>query len=157
MKMSASNLKRRMQRFLILPFAFVLSVLGVAQAAEKKVDDYIIYYNAFNSSFLQPSVARTYKIPRSGLTAVLNISVHKDNPQDHTSQALSANVQGRVKNAIGQYEDLAFREIKEDDAIYYLADFRFRNKEATDIEFFVRISGREKPIMVSFDQKFYAN
>ncbi|NVK22326.1 MAG: DUF4426 domain-containing protein [Kangiellaceae bacterium] len=141
----------------MFPVVMAMSLVTSAHAAEKKVDDFIIYYNAFNSSFLQPAVARTYKIPRSGLTAVLNVSVHKDNPEDHTSQALSANVQGRVKNAIGQYEDLAFREIKEDNAIYYLADFRFRNKEATDIEFFVRIPGREKPIMISFDQKFYAN
>lgn len=127
-----------------------------SMAEEKRVGDYIIYYNAFNSSFLQPSVARAYKIPRSSLTGVLNVSVHKDNP-DHSSSALTANVQGRSKNSLSQYKDLAFREIKEDDSIYYLADFRFRNKENLNLQVTIRLPGEKKPITLNLDQKFYGD
>lgn len=151
--MKANTLLTILKSVIVTALLFASSSLF---AEEKRVGDYVIHYNAFNSSFLQPNVARAYKIPRSGYTAVINISVHRDNP-DHTSTALSANVQGKVTNLLSQKTDLGFREIKEDPAIYYLADFQFRNKEETTIEFTVKIPGEEKPITVKFDQKFYAN
>lgn len=132
-----------------------LLLANTATAAEKKVGDYIIYYNAFNSSFLQPDVASTYKIPRSGLTAVLNVSVHKDG--EPTKQlAVPANIQGKVTNSLSQFKNLAFKEIKEEKAIYYIADFQFRPEEDTSIEFTVKVPGMERPETISFKQKFFA-
>ncbi len=135
---------------LLLSFAFT----GSLHAEEKKVGDYIIYYNAFNSSFLQPNVAKTYNIPRTGSTGVLNIAVHKSNDKNQPD-AVSANVQGRAKNNISQYEDLAFREIKEDAAIYYLADFQFRHQEEMELKVSIRIPGESEPIELELDKKFY--
>lgn len=144
------------KKYHLIAFLLILVIPMANYAGEKKVDDYIIYYNAFNSSFLQPEVAKAYNIPRSGFTAVLNLSVHKRH-ENNTTSALSANVQGRTKNNLSQFQDLAFKEIKEDQAIYYLADFSFRHQESTSIEFTIRIPGREKPITISFDQKFFAD
>lgn len=126
----------------------------MVSAEEKRVDEYIIYYNAFNSSFLQPEVAKNYKIPRTGTTGVLNVSIHKANDENRPD-AISANVQGRARNQISQYEDLAFREIKEGNAIYYLADFQFRPQEEIDLKFTIRIPGRSEPIEIELDKKFY--
>ncbi|NVK22565.1 MAG: DUF4426 domain-containing protein [Kangiellaceae bacterium] len=123
-------------------------------AEEKRVGDYIVYYNAFNSSFLQPNVAKTYNISRSGTTGVLNIAIHKANAENRPD-AISANVQGRAKNQLSQFEELAFREIKEDSAIYYLADFQFRPKEETELQFIIRIPGEVEPIELELDKKFY--
>ncbi|AUD77853.1 DUF4426 domain-containing protein [Kangiella profundi] len=132
-----------------------LLLANTATAAEKKVGDYIIYYNAFNSSFLQPDVASTYKIPRSGLTAILNVSVHKAG--EPTEQpAVPANIQGKVTNSLSQFKNLAFKEIKEEKAIYYIADFQFRPEEDTSIEFTVKVPGMERPETISFKQKFFA-
>ena len=130
-------------------------IANTAFAAEKKVGDYIIYYNAFNSSFLQPNVADTYKRPRSGLTAVLNVSIHKDGKATE-QPAVPANVQGRVTNSLSQFQELAFKEIKEEKAIYYIANFQFRPEEDTTIEFTVRVPGMERPETISFKQKFYS-
>lgn len=130
-------------------------VVNTATAAEKKVGDYIIYYNAFNSSFLQPDVASNYKIPRSGLTAVLNVSIHKDGkPTEQV--AVPANVQGKVTNSLSQFSELGFKEVKEEQAIYYIADFQFRPEEDTSIEFTVRVPGMQRPETISFKQKFYS-
>ncbi|HEY9030213.1 MAG TPA: DUF4426 domain-containing protein [Kangiella sp.] len=131
------------------------SLTNTAVAAEKKVGDYIIYYNAFNSSFLQPDVASNYKIPRSGLTAVLNVSIHKDGAPTE-QPAVPANVQGKVTNSLSQFNQLAFKEIKEEKAIYYIADFQFRPEEETDIEFTIKVPGMNRPETISFKQKFYA-
>ena len=126
-----------------------------ALAAEKKVGDYVIYYNAFNSTFLQPDIASSYQIPRSGLTAVLNVSVHKDG--EPTKQlAVPANIQGKVTNSLSQFNQLAFKEIKEEQAIYYIADFQFRPEEDTTIEFTVKVPGMDRPETISFKQKFYS-
>lgn len=136
----------------------ILGFTPKAQAEEKVIDDYIVYYNVFNSSFIAPEVATQYKIPRSGHVAVLNISIHKKPPQNTSPEAftaLKANVQGRAKNLIGQYEDLAFREIIEDQAIYYLADFPFRPKEQTDVEFSIRLADRKSPITINLQKVLY--
>ncbi|MBD3652657.1 DUF4426 domain-containing protein [Kangiella sp.] len=141
---------------LIFLFIVTASLLASpAMAAEKKVGDYIIYYNAFNSSFLQPDVASTYKIPRSGLTAVLNVSIHKDGKPTERP-AVPANVQGKVTNSLTQFSELAFKEIREEKAIYYIADFQFRPEEDTSIEFTVKVPGMERPETISFKQKFFA-
>ncbi|MRX28106.1 DUF4426 domain-containing protein [Kangiella sp. HZ709] len=123
-------------------------------AEEKRVGDHIIYYNAFNSSFLQPEVATAYKIQRTSFTGVLNISIHNANKKG-LPDAIAANVQGRIRNQLSQNQELSFREIKEENAIYYLADFQFRPREETDIRFIVRIPGISEPIEIEFDQKFY--
>lgn len=139
----------------VMATLFLGSLTNTAVAAEKKVGDYIIYYNAFNSSFLQPDIASHYKIPRSGLTAVLNVSIHKDGePTKQT--AVPANIQGKVTNNLSQFNQLAFKEIKEEQAIYYIADFQFRPEEETDIEFTVKVPGMDHPETISFKQKFYA-
>lgn len=143
-----------MKSLSFLFFIFVSFFAANLSANEKRVDGYIVYYNAFNSSFLQPEIAKTYKIPRTGVTAVLNIAIHKANEQNKPD-AISANVQGRVRNQLSQFEDLAFREIKEDGAIYYLADFQFRPQEETDIKISIRVPGRAEPIELDFDKKFY--
>ncbi len=134
---------------------FLATSANTAIAAEKKVGDYIIYYNAFNSSFLQPDIASNYNISRSGFTAVLNVSVHKDGePTKQT--AIPANVRGKVINTLSQFNELAFKEIKEEKAIYYISDFQFRPEEEMTIEFTVRIPGFDRPETISFKQKFFS-
>ncbi len=143
-----------MKLFKLLISCLLLVSAFTASTEEKRVGDYIIYYNAFNSSFLQPNIAKSYNIPRSGSTGVINVAVHRWTPTN-TPAPIKANVQGRAKNNLSQIEELAFREIKEDSAIYYLADFQFRHQEETELKFSIRIPGAEKPIELELDKKFY--
>lgn len=147
-----------MQRFIIsgLLSIALLSVASLSQAGEKRVDDYIIHYNAFNSSFIQPDTAITYKLPRSANTGLINVAVHQA-ISDGKDKPLKVAIRGKATNNLSQFKELAFREIVEGDAIYYLADFQFRNEESMDIEFTIHIQGYNKPINISFDQKFYSD
>lgn len=125
-----------------------------ANAEEKRVGDYIIYYNVFNSSFLQPEIASLYKIPRTGTTGVINIAIHGAH-DSYQFDPRKANVQGRATNNLSQYSDLGFREIKEDKAVYYIADFQFRPQENTRLSVIIRMPDLDKPIELDIDKTLY--
>ncbi|AOE50883.1 DUF4426 domain-containing protein [Kangiella sediminilitoris] len=136
---------------------FVLTCVSYSSSAgEKRVDDYIIHYNAFNSSFIQPETAVQYKIQRSKYTGLLNVSVHKV-VEGGKDKALKVALYGKATNNLSQYQELGFKEIIEGDAVYYLADFQFRDEESMDLEFTINIPGRDKPVTIQLDQKFYAD
>lgn len=142
--------------FILLATTAGLVAANTSEANEKRVGDYIIHYNAFNSSFIQPETAVEYRIDRSKYTALLNVSVHqvvkhgKDKP-------LKVALRGKATNNLSQFQELAFKEIVEGEAIYYLADFQFRDQENMDIEFTINIPGYSKPVSIDIDQKFYAD
>ena len=92
-------------------------------ANQHTVGEVTVHYNAFNSAIISADVATQYGITRSGQTGIINISVIKgDKP-------VIANIFGHGKNLLGQLKGLAFKEIKEDKAIYYIATFTFRSNE----------------------------
>jgi hypothetical protein len=135
-------------------FAYLIS--PISQAAEKRVGDYIIHYNAFNSSFVQPETAVQYKIQRSKYTGLLNVSVHKV-VEDGKDKALKVAMRGKATNNLSQFQELGFKEVVEGEAVYYLADFQFRNEENMDLDFTINIPGYDKPVTISLSQKFYAD
>ena len=144
---------------LLLVTAFGLLALlisPISQAGEKRVGDYIIHYNAFNSSFVQPETAVQYKIQRSKYTGLLNVSVHKV-IEDGKDKALKVAMRGKATNNLSQFQELGFKEVVEGDAIYYLADFQFRDEENMDLDFTVNIPGYKQPVSITISQKFYAD
>ena len=135
---------------------FALATATSAQAGEKRVGDYIVHYNAFNSSFIQPETAVQYRIQRSKYTGLLNVSVHKviENGED---KALKVAMRGKATNNLSQFQELGFKEVIEGDAVYYLADFQFRDEEHMDLEFTINIPGYNMPVSIDLSQKFYAD
>lgn len=86
-----------------------------------------MHYSAFNSTFLTPKVASSYQLTRNGYTAILNISV-----LDRASlgkPATEAKLTGHAKNLIGNLRELSFKQVKEGNAIYYLAEVPISNEE----------------------------
>lgn len=118
----------------------------------KNIKDVEVHYSAFNSTFLTADVAHQYKLKRNGYTAIINISV-LDNSKAG-KPATSATVTGTSKNLIGNIRQLEFREVKEGNAIYYLAELPINNEEVLTFELDVDsgISGKGK---LKFNQKFY--
>lgn len=118
----------------------------------KTIKDVEVHYSAFNSTFLTAQVARSYKLKRNGYSAILNISV-LDNSQAG-KPAITADISGTSKNLIGQTRQLSFREVKEGNAIYYLAEFPITEEEQLtfnlDVNAGIKGTGR-----LQFTQKFY--
>jgi len=118
-------------------------------ANEHTIGDITVHYNAFNSSLISPEVATQYGIKRSGQTGILNISVLKN------GQAVVANIFGHGKNLASQLKQLAFKEVKEDKAIYYIATFNFRSGERLSFDLQVQPEKTGVLMPLQFKQILY--
>lgn len=107
-----------------------------------------VHYSVFNSSFLQPDVAARVGLTRGKTVGVLNISAMK------ADKGQQAKVSGTIKNLIGQETTLAFKEIKEGEAVYYLAEFPLRQREVLNFSVQVQI-GDSAPNTLSFSQEVF--
>lgn len=87
--------------------------------------DYRVSYSVFNSDFISPDIARQYNLVRARDRAFVNISVSKKGD----IKGMSAGVSGNATNLIQQSRSLDFQEIRDQDAVYYLAPFRFEHEE----------------------------
>jgi hypothetical protein len=116
------------------------------------VDGYTVYFNAYNSSLLQPEVAKAYGLVRSKNRGVLSVVVRKQDGK-HSQAVVSAT----ARNLSNQLRNLTIRETKDGDALYYIGDFRFTDQET--LSFDVTVTPRElgKPIEVRFKQQFFAD
>ncbi|USD32894.1 MULTISPECIES: DUF4426 domain-containing protein [Vibrio] len=140
-----------MKKWITLALASVLALPAWADQF-KTIKDVEVHYSAFNSTFLTPQVARSYKLKRNGYSAIINISV-LDNYQAG-KPAITAKVSGSAKNLIGQTKTLEFREIKEGSAIYYLAEFPISEEENLTFDIDVN-AGNKGTGRLKFTQKFY--
>ncbi|WP_117233770.1 DUF4426 domain-containing protein [Vibrio maerlii] len=118
----------------------------------KTIKDVEVHYSTFNSTFLTPQVARSYKLKRNGYSAVINISV-LDNYQAG-KPAITADISGSAKNLLGQSRELQFREITEGSAIYYIAEFPVSDEENLTFDIEVN-AGNKGAGTLKFTQKFY--
>ncbi|MBY7821795.1 DUF4426 domain-containing protein [Vibrio fluvialis] len=134
--------------------ALLLACAALPANAEQLINikDVEVQYSAFNSTFLTPQVAKSYKLTRNGYSAVLNISVLDTSTAG--KPAVEAKLSGQVKNLIGNMRELEFSEVKEGNAIYYLAEFPISNEEdlSFDIDVNAGLKGAGK---LRFTQKFY--
>ncbi|WP_221793575.1 DUF4426 domain-containing protein [Oceanobacter mangrovi] len=135
----------------------LLALPALADRGEQKqvFGDYEVHYIGLTTSFLTTDVAKAYGIERSGKLAMLNISVLNNPSDDQLPIPMTSSVTGTIKNLIGQSRALEFREIKETNAVYYIATFRFDEAETYRISLKVKPDGNSRTYDVNFSQKFY--
>ena len=108
-----------------LAFALALLAASPVHAEQKAVfGDREAHYVVFPSIFLSAEIAQRYGLPRAKDISILNLSV-----LDAAGQGTPAQLAGRTTNLLGQISPLTFREIREGQAIYYLAEIRHANRE----------------------------
>ncbi|WP_423185839.1 DUF4426 domain-containing protein [Alishewanella sp. d11] len=138
--------------FISLSLWSLASLLLASHAyAEQKqqLGDWDVHYIAFNSTFLTPQVAKATNLSRNKNNAIINISVL----ESQTQQAQAVQIGGIARNLLGQQRDLVFREVKDGDAIYYIAVMPFRNEE--QFRFSLDIRQGNKRQQLNFEQKLY--
>ncbi|NRB37173.1 MAG: DUF4426 domain-containing protein [Pseudomonadales bacterium] len=103
----------------------VEGVLGEGETTFVKAP-YEVHFSTFNTSFVSPEVAKAYNIVRSKSKGLVNISVLKT---DETGKKVpvTAAVTGQSYDLI-LTKELDFFEVKEQNAIYYLAQFDIEHK-----------------------------
>lgn len=110
-----------------LGLALVLALLaGAPIHAEQKAvfGDWEAHYSVFPSAFLSAEIAQSYGLRRAKDISILNLSV-----LSAEGQGTPVQLTARTTNLLGQISPLSFREIREGQAIYYLAEIRHANRE----------------------------
>lgn len=89
---------------------------GASAEQMQRLGDHEVHYIILPTTFLRPEIAAQYDIPRGKDRALVNVSV-----LNAEGQPVTAALTGQSRNLLGQGQQLAFREVREQDAIYYLA------------------------------------
>lgn len=145
------------QHFKRLFSLMVLLGLSFCANAEQmeQFDDYRIHYNAFVSNMLSPEVARAYGLTRSRYHAVVNITVQKQTNGKY--QPISAQVTGTATNLYGKRQSLEMKKVTDREAIYYLAELPFSDKETLTFDIDVIPEGEKIVRKIRFKQQFFVD
>jgi hypothetical protein len=115
--------------------------------------DYQVHYNVFNSSFLTPEIAHENQLKRAKNTALLNVSVLKKQDDD-TYRGITAAVKGTHDDLVRK-ERLEFKEIVEENAVYYIASFVIHHRIDVFFTVEVQVEGEPKPFKVQWQRRLY--
>lgn len=140
-------------RHLRLICGLLLASLALTSHAEQAIysQKYDIHYNAFNTMMVTPTVAQSYGFTRARNRALLNISVLDTS----TKKSIAAMVTGTRTNIVGQLLPLEFVKVKEQNAIYYIAQLRFTEEEMWRFEIQIQPDLNAEAIPLKFSQTFY--
>jgi hypothetical protein len=140
---------------ILLPALALLACLAAGARAQQsqRFGPYELHYSAVNTTLLSPQVAAAYGITRGRDRAILNIAIRDHRHGGSVPQA--AELAGQVRDLLQKSEPLAFREIREGPAIYYIAQFRFINEEWRTFEVQFRPEGTERTYTFEWRHQLY--
>ena len=140
----------QLARHLSFICALLLVSLTLSSHAEQAIysQKYDIHYNAFNTMMVTPEVAQNYDFTRARNRALINISVLDSS----TKKPIAAMVTGTRTNIVGQLLPLEFVQVKEQNAIYYIAQLRFTEEEMWRFELQIQPDLNADAIPLKFSQ-----
>lgn len=142
--------------FLLFVAALFLALLPFRSQAVQSQDfgEFIVHYNALTTDMLPPPVASAYNIQRSGNVVMLNITVLRE-VLGTPGTPVEAKVDASAVNLTNQHHNVDMREIKEENAIYYIGTLGVDNLETYDFTILVTPKGQNDPFVVKFQQQFF--
>ena len=137
----------------IAVLAFSLSVSSLALVQQHQTfGQYEVHYSTINTNQLMPQIAQAFGIQRAGTQAMLNITVIDTESGDPVEAEISA----IATNLTGQLRQLNLRELREQEAIYYIGQFRIHNEETLRFEIEVQPDGHDgAPFELEFRHQFF--
>jgi len=140
-----------MRHHLITLVLLLFASLGLVGGSVAQ-DAVEIQHNAFNSTFLDSEIARRYGITRAENLAVVNVSVQRGGV---IGAGLPASIKGSASNILHQVKPLEFREIREENAVYYIAPIRFDEGDTLTFTLDVTVEGEREARRVEWQQRFW--
>ncbi len=137
-------------------FSALLSLAAQAQpmpevASDQVFGNYRVVFSAFNSSFVQPDIATRHNITRGRDRGLVNIALIEG---DRTT-GRPAIINGTVTDIMSRQRALEFFEVREGDAVYYLAPFSFSHQDPLTFRINVQAEEDGTVMPVSFQRTFY--
>jgi Domain of unknown function (DUF4426) len=109
----------------LLPLILMLALpTSVSAEQVRRLGSWDVHYIVVRTSFLKPEIAERNGIVRGRDRAFLNISVLGPD-----GQPVTAEVSGTSRNLLEQVTTLEFREVREGNARYYLAQFQHTDRD----------------------------
>ncbi|WP_285164714.1 DUF4426 domain-containing protein [Shewanella goraebulensis] len=138
---------------LLLVVGLSFGLTSTAQAEQKQqVGNFDIHYMALSSTFITPSIAKTYGIERSNYNGIVNIAVLDTSKEGNPPVAIE--ISGVANNLLDARITLDFKEIREGKAIYYIAQVPYRDDQEINFNIAVK-HGNQLNTSLKFKQKFY--
>jgi hypothetical protein len=145
---------RRLFSGLALAASVFIATAASAQQSER-FGPYELFFSVVNTTFLEPEVAAQYGITRGDKRGILNLAV-REVADDGSSEARAMELDGRSWDLITGH-DLVFKEVREGPAIYYIAEFKFINREWRWFEFDFTPAGSDETFHYKFKHQLYIN
>lgn len=142
-------------RLTLLLVLMALGSTGARAQQSQMFGPYELHYSVVNSTFLAPDVAAAYGIVRGEQRAILTLAV-REHLAGGDNQPRSMQLQGRTWDLIQKSESLDFQEIREGQAVYYVAEFRFINEDWRFFEVHFRPEGAQQTYTFELKQQLYA-
>lgn len=126
----------------------VLIIVSFPTYGEQSVSwrNYVIHYTAFESTLIPEEVAAANGIVRSDNRIVTNIAIREKG----SNEAVPGEVEGTVTNLLNQMSELAFRQVSEQDAVYYLASHMVDHKDTLRFNLDIRPTGEDEFYSLEF-------
>jgi hypothetical protein len=132
----------------------LLAPLAAAANESTVADGYVIHHNAFTADVLDPVVAQRYGIQRSKQRGVINVTLIKEKPGT-TGMPTAARVEVSAASLTGQTMRVPMRELKEQEAVYYIGEFPVKDQETVEFTIEVTPNGTAKGLTAKTSHQFF--
>ena len=139
------------QRWITAVVGGLLAFICVIGHAEQvhRFAGHEVHYNIIPTTFLESEIAAQYDVARARNRALINVSI-----LDANKQAVAGSVSGSSSNLLGQTQYFEFRQVREGDAIYYLAELLHSDQELHRVTLDIALDTGQKD-QIKFNQKMY--
>jgi hypothetical protein len=127
----------------------LLAPLPLGAAQFQQFGEVTVFYNSVKSTLIPEQVASLHGIVRAENRALINVAIKKNDIP------VPASVSGISTNLINQTSKLAFMEVQEQPAIYYLANPIVGKNETLRFTINIEVENHSEPILLSFEQAYY--
>ena len=124
-----------------------------AGATSADIGAHVVHFSAQSTDELPPEIAKAYNILRSKNRAMLNVSVIRKADK----APVAADVKVKTVNLAGQLKNVSMRQIKEQEAIYYIGETAVDNEETLVFDITVMPDGEQQSSNVRFKRQFYTD
>ncbi len=143
------------RRLLFVAMVTLAPISNTLAQATAEGGAYTLHVNAISTLELSADVARASAITRSASRGLLNIAIRRMR-DDGSDVAARATVTADAINLSGQRQILSLREVREGDAIYYLAEPRISEAEELTFDITARPEGDASILKARFKKTFFS-
>ncbi len=148
------NKSIRTQWFAMLSLICLAMLSTLSHAGSKDFGDFQVHWSVFPSTFLAPEIARENNLNRSKSIGIVNIAIMRET-ENGGLEPVSGQVEGKVLNDVQQVKFLGFRRIQEGSAVYFIAEYQYRNAELMTFEITARPTGAQRDLPVRFTHTLF--